>query len=63
MKYKYLKGSADYFNGHEDGVLLRKVINYIDDIDFSEYKERHAFAEIYETILKELQSAGSAGEF
>ena len=54
---------ADANNYMKDGVLLRKVINYIDDIDFSEYKERHAFAEIYETILKELQSAGSAGEF
>lgn len=24
MKYKYLKGSADYFNGHEDAVLAVK---------------------------------------
>lgn len=24
MKYKYLKGSADYFNGHEDAVLVVK---------------------------------------
>ena len=30
---------------------------------FAEYKERHAFGEIYETILKDLQSAGNAGEF
>ncbi len=28
-----------------------------------DYEESHAFGEIYETILKELQSAGSAGEF
>ena len=35
----------------------------IDDIDFGDYEESHAFGEIYETILKELQSAGSAGEF
>ena len=27
------------------------------------YNESHAFGEIYETILKEMQSAGSAGEF
>ena len=47
----------------KDGVLLRQVINVIDDIDFSDYEESHAFGEIYETILKELQSAGSAGEF
>ncbi|NLD88173.1 MAG: SAM-dependent DNA methyltransferase, partial [Clostridiales bacterium] len=47
----------------KDGVLLRQVINIIDDLDLSDYKESHAFGEIYESILKELQSAGSAGEF
>ena len=47
----------------KDGVLLRQVLNVIDDVDFSDYKESHAFGEIYEEILKELQSAGSAGEF
>ena len=47
----------------KDGVLLRQIINLIDEIDLSDYDESHAFAEIYETILKELQSAGSAGEF
>ncbi len=47
----------------KDGILLRKVINEIDAIEFDEYDERHAFGEIYETILKSLQSAGNAGEF
>lgn len=47
----------------KDGILLRKVINEIDAIQFDEYDERHAFGEIYETILKSLQSAGNAGEF
>lgn len=47
----------------KDGVLLRQVINIIDDIDFGDYEESHAFGDIYESILKELQSAGSAGEF
>ena len=47
----------------KDGVLLRQVINVIDEIDFSDYEESHAFGEIYESILKELQSAGSSGEF
>ena len=47
----------------KDGVLLRQVLNVIDELDFSDYEESHAFGEIYETILKELQSAGSAGEF
>ena len=47
----------------KDGVLLRQLINVIDGLDLSSYEESHAFGEIYETILKEMQSAGSAGEF
>ena len=47
----------------KDGVLLRQVINVIDGLDLSSYEESHAFGEIYETILKEMQSAGTAGEF
>ena len=47
----------------KDGVLLRQVINTIDELDLSDTQESHAFGEIYETILKELQSAGSSGEF
>ena len=47
----------------KDGVLLRKVINVIDEIDFDDAKEKNAFGHIYETILKSLQSAGNAGEF
>lgn len=47
----------------KDGVLLRQVVNVIDQLDLGNYEESHAFGEIYETILKEMQSAGSAGEF
>ena len=47
----------------KDGVLLRQVINIIDELDLGDYEESHAFGDIYETILKELQSAGSSGEF
>lgn len=54
---------ADANNYMKDGILLRKVINIIDELDLSDYEESHAFGEIYESILKELQSAGSAGEF
>ena len=54
---------ADANNYMKDGVLLRQVINVIDDLQLDDYEESHAFGEIYETILKELQSAGSAGEF
>ena len=54
---------ADANQYMKDGVLLRQVINVIDELDLSDYAESNAFGEIYETILKELQSAGSAGEF
>lgn len=53
----------DANNYMKDGVLLRQIVNIIDELDFGNYEETHAFGEIYETILKELQSAGSAGEF
>ncbi len=54
---------ADANNYMKDGVLLRQCINVIDDLDLSDYDEIHAFGEIYESILRELQSAGSAGEY
>ncbi len=54
---------ADANNYMKDGVLLRQIINIIDELQLDDYEESHAFGEIYETILKELQSAGSAGEF
>ena len=47
----------------KDGILLRQVINIIDELDLGDYEESHAFGEIYESILRELQSAGSSGEF
>lgn len=50
-------------NFMKDGVLLRQVIDTIDELDLTDYDESHAFGDIYESILKELQSAGSAGEF
>ena len=53
----------DANNYMKDGILLRQVINIIDEIDFTEYEERHAFGSIYESFLKDLQSAGNSGEF
>ena len=47
----------------KDGILIRQLVNLIDEIDFEDYTDRHAFGEIYETLLKELQSAGSSGEY
>ena len=47
----------------KDGVLLRQMANELDAIDLQGYEEIHAMGDIYETILKDLQSAGHAGEF
>ena len=59
VKYAF----EDANNYQKDGVLLRQVVNVIDEIDFTEYGERHAFGTLYESFLKDLQSAGNAGEF
>lgn len=53
----------DTHNFMKDGVYLRQVVNIIDEVDFTDYDERHAFNDIYETILKDLQSAGTSGEY
>jgi type I restriction enzyme M protein len=53
----------DNNNYMKDGILLRQVVNVIDELDLGEYDDRHAFGEIYETILRSLQSAGNAGEY
>lgn len=54
---------SDAFNYMKNGILLRQVINKLNEIDFNKKDERHLFGDIYEQILKDLQSAGNAGEF
>lgn len=54
---------SDAFNYMKNGTLLRQVINKLNEIDFTDSQERHMFGDIYEQILKDLQSAGNAGEF
>lgn len=54
----------DSYNYMKSGTLLRQVINRINkDIRFGTNSERHDFNDVYETLLKDLQSAGNAGEF
>ncbi|MEH3114862.1 class I SAM-dependent DNA methyltransferase [Pedobacter terrae] len=50
-------------NYMKSGTNIRKVLNKLNEIDFNKAKDRHAFGDIYESILKELQSAGKSGEF
>jgi len=47
----------------KSGINIRKVLNKLNELDFNIAKERHAFGEVYESILKDLQSAGKSGEF
>jgi len=47
----------------KNGILLRQVVNVINEIEFDDAEDRHMFGDIYEGILKDLQSAGNAGEF
>lgn len=53
----------DAYNYMKNGILVRQVVNKINELDFTTAEDRHQFNDIYETILKELQNAGSAGEF
>ena len=54
----------DAYNYMKSGQLIRQVINKIQEgIDFNKAQQRHTFGDIYEQILKDLQSAGNAGEF
>jgi type I restriction enzyme M protein len=54
---------ADTYNYMKSGTLLRQVINKLDEINFGNQQERHLFNDLYEKILRDLQSAGNAGEY
>jgi type I restriction enzyme M protein len=54
------EGNNNYM---KSGINIRKVLNKLNELDFNIAKERHAFGELYESILKDLQSAGKSGEF
>jgi len=53
----------DAYNYMKSGTLIRQVINKINEIDYTKSTDRHLFNDIYEQILKDLQSAGNAGEY
>lgn len=54
---------SDAYNYMKSGTLIRQVINKLDEIDFNKLSERHLMNDVYEQILKDLQSAGNAGEY
>ncbi len=64
IKKAIVKSTFEDANNYmKDGVYLRQVIDVIDEIEFDDVKESHAFGFVYEEILRELQGAGSSGEF
>lgn len=54
------EGNNNYM---KSGIIIRQVINKLNEVNFNSSEDRHMFGDIYETILKELQSAGDSGEF
>jgi len=50
-------------NYMKSGTLMRQVINKVNEIDFNRKDDLHLFGDIYEQLLRDLQSAGNAGEF
>lgn len=57
----------EVFSGNNNymrsGTNIRKVLNKLNEIDFNSSKDRHDFGDVYESLLKDLQSAGKSGEF
>jgi type I restriction enzyme M protein len=53
----------DSYNYMKSGTLLRQVINKINGIDFNTQSDRHQFNDLYEKLLRDLQSAGNSGEY
>ena len=57
IKKAIVKSTFEDANNYmKDGVYLRQVIDVIDEIEFDDVKESHAFGFVYEEILRELQS-------
>ena len=50
-------------NYMKNGTIIRQVVNKLNEIDFNASEDRHTFGDIYESLLKDLQSAGNYGEF
>ena len=61
--YVVKKALEDTYNYMKNGGLLRQVIDKLNELELESQDERHAFGDFYETLLKDLQSAGNAGEF
>jgi len=54
------EGTNNYM---KNGTIIRQVLNSLNEIDFESSEDRHLFGDIYEAILRELQTAGDYGEY
>lgn len=55
VKKSVVKSTFEDANNYmKDGVHLRQVIDVIEEIEFDDVKESHAFGTVYEEILREL---------
>lgn len=50
-------------NYMKNGTIIRQVVNKLNEIDFNASEDRHTFGDIYESLLRDLQSAGNYGVF
>ena len=50
-------------NYMKNSTIIRQVVNKLNEIDFNASEDRHVFGDIYEGLLRDLQSAGNYGEF
>lgn len=53
----------DANNYMKNGTYFRQLVNLINEMDFEDKDERHAFNDIYEELLKGLQTAGNNGQY
>lgn len=53
-------GSNNYM---KSGFEMRKVINKLNEVNFTKSEDKHIFGNIYESILQELRDAGNKGEY
>lgn len=61
---RIIRNIFDGINNYmKNGTIIRQVINQLNQIDFNSSEDRHIFGDIYETILRDLQSSGNYGEF
>lgn len=54
---------GDAQNYMKNGYLLREVVNLFNQVDLEDSGSAHEFNDMYEGLLKGLQSAGTMGEF